>query len=421
MPYKIRKQKCKQSDGDAGNHVLSYTTKKGKKIRNCHTSKKKARGQIAAIEGPPLNAVDQVEGEELDENREWLMGSPIYLLREWVRHVLIQEDSRTSAGDAAQKRIAAYLVDQGLEASVNKSGSQTADVQGNVPGGQAASIESKNSEGGSVIYSQELTLGSKISDAIQFAPGTLSGGISMERFRPAKNRIPLQGKEAIASHEELNAKLKSALSNDTEEWQIIGGGTGPGGDESVGMNKSQWIRHPSVSWDGTILQKDDRPVVIIVAPSIVTRKGQKMSPKWAPTPDSMSRVAFLSDGSSTMRPAQGGKGQQSLGSFIDPGEKILTQAWRDYYKKGGDDYFAIVTGNSMYIGNIHGTDPLGIAPNQLTVRLASKGDKTSSYGGAKVTGLREKVMIEVLGGITVNLPNDAIASDYLDSGKITQR
>ena len=67
MPYTIRKQKCKQSDGDAGSYVLSYTTKKGKKVRNCHTSKKKARGQIAAIEGPPMNSADYVEGEELME------------------------------------------------------------------------------------------------------------------------------------------------------------------------------------------------------------------------------------------------------------------------------------------------------------------------------------------------------------------
>jgi hypothetical protein len=50
MPYTIRKQSCKQSDGDKGTHVLSYIDKKGKKHRNCHTSKKKAQGQIAAIE-----------------------------------------------------------------------------------------------------------------------------------------------------------------------------------------------------------------------------------------------------------------------------------------------------------------------------------------------------------------------------------
>jgi len=50
MPYKIRKAKCKQSDGGSGSYVLSYTDKKGKKHRACNTSKKKARGQIPAIE-----------------------------------------------------------------------------------------------------------------------------------------------------------------------------------------------------------------------------------------------------------------------------------------------------------------------------------------------------------------------------------
>jgi len=58
VPYKIKKQKCTQSDGDKGTYVLSYTSKKGKKYNNCHTSKKKARGQIAAIEGPWENKMD---------------------------------------------------------------------------------------------------------------------------------------------------------------------------------------------------------------------------------------------------------------------------------------------------------------------------------------------------------------------------
>jgi hypothetical protein len=50
MPYTIRKRKCKQTDGDAGSYVLSYTDKKGKKHSNCNTSRKKAQGQISAIE-----------------------------------------------------------------------------------------------------------------------------------------------------------------------------------------------------------------------------------------------------------------------------------------------------------------------------------------------------------------------------------
>ena len=55
MPYKIRKQNCTQSDGDKGTYVLSYTSDKGKKYRNCHTSKKRAQGQIAAIEAESVN------------------------------------------------------------------------------------------------------------------------------------------------------------------------------------------------------------------------------------------------------------------------------------------------------------------------------------------------------------------------------
>ena len=50
MPYSVRKQSCKQASGKKGSYVLSYTDKKGEKHRNCHTSEKKARGQVSAIE-----------------------------------------------------------------------------------------------------------------------------------------------------------------------------------------------------------------------------------------------------------------------------------------------------------------------------------------------------------------------------------
>ena len=52
MPYSVRKAKCKQTDGDRGTFVLSYTDNKGKRHRNCHTSRKKARAQISAIAMP---------------------------------------------------------------------------------------------------------------------------------------------------------------------------------------------------------------------------------------------------------------------------------------------------------------------------------------------------------------------------------
>jgi hypothetical protein len=83
MPYTIRKQKCKQSDGDAGSHVLSYTDKSGKKHRACHTSKRKAQGQIAAIEG-------QWEADKTGD-KESVMTEK--LLREMVRELLRENNS----------------------------------------------------------------------------------------------------------------------------------------------------------------------------------------------------------------------------------------------------------------------------------------------------------------------------------------
>jgi len=61
MPYTVRKQKCKQSDGDSGSYILSYTDKKGKKHRNCHASRKKAQAQISAIEAEGIEKEKTIE------------------------------------------------------------------------------------------------------------------------------------------------------------------------------------------------------------------------------------------------------------------------------------------------------------------------------------------------------------------------
>jgi len=68
MPYTIRKQKCKQSDGDSGSYVLKYTDKSGKKHSACHTSHEKAKGQIAAIEMRRENDDDMSETENISES-----------------------------------------------------------------------------------------------------------------------------------------------------------------------------------------------------------------------------------------------------------------------------------------------------------------------------------------------------------------
>jgi len=57
MPYNIRKRSCRQSSGKKGSYVLSYTDNKGKKHSNCHTSRKRAKGQIAAIEAESIEPV----------------------------------------------------------------------------------------------------------------------------------------------------------------------------------------------------------------------------------------------------------------------------------------------------------------------------------------------------------------------------
>lgn len=50
--------------------MLSYTDKKGKKHSNCHTSKKRAKGQIAAIEGPKESIVRLTVREMIRELAE---------------------------------------------------------------------------------------------------------------------------------------------------------------------------------------------------------------------------------------------------------------------------------------------------------------------------------------------------------------
>lgn len=78
MPYRVNKLKkpCTQSDGDKGGWTLTYTDKKGKKHRNCHTSEKGARAQIAAIEAE----ADESDGNLLER-----------ALRFKIRKILIKE------------------------------------------------------------------------------------------------------------------------------------------------------------------------------------------------------------------------------------------------------------------------------------------------------------------------------------------
>lgn len=79
MPYKTVKQNCTRSDGKKGSYVLKYKPKKATKKKKdsqgfvkagCHTSKKNATGQRAAIEGGP-----RWIGETMKDDKilEWLL------------------------------------------------------------------------------------------------------------------------------------------------------------------------------------------------------------------------------------------------------------------------------------------------------------------------------------------------------------
>lgn len=102
MPYTIRKKKCKQSDGDSGTYVLSYTDKKGKKHNNCHTSKKKAQGQIAAIEGPR-------EMDELDEAEDFNE------VRRLIRNLISESEEKENEGIIYERTLVDALQEYGQD------------------------------------------------------------------------------------------------------------------------------------------------------------------------------------------------------------------------------------------------------------------------------------------------------------------
>ena len=97
MPYKTVKQKCTRSDGKKGSYILKYKPKKPTKKKKdslgfvkagCHTSKKKASGQRAAIEGGPINSShDHAEDILLDG------------LLETIEELAEKEDSEVSDRD----------------------------------------------------------------------------------------------------------------------------------------------------------------------------------------------------------------------------------------------------------------------------------------------------------------------------------
>jgi len=138
MPYKIRKAKCKQSDGTPGSYVLSYKDKSGKNHRACHTSKKKAKGQIAAIEMESVirRTVSDIIKEELsstkDDNSMKIKLSQLRkIIRETIEEVKLQ--SAPSKPDAEEDIDETDLAEDEFTYAIAKAaakGEKSVDIDG---------------------------------------------------------------------------------------------------------------------------------------------------------------------------------------------------------------------------------------------------------------------------------------------------
>lgn len=328
------------------------------------------------------------------------------LLREYVRNVIKESKTRVSLGDDAQKRIAAWFVNKGMTASINRPGSASADIMV-YNGEKSASVESKNSTSGKNVYSHELTPG-EISTKLQFQPGKFSDGLSLERFKPAQLGKPKKSEDATSIRDNQNAQIQTKLSMDGDTFEVLFGGSvkiSPSDEPFVRGKGKEFIRR--LETDDSLVIKDGeqyRSALIAITPG---QSGDK------------SRLRFWADGSSKLRAAMGGKGQQELGKYVPVDDKILTDSWRKDYSK--DDYFAIVKGDSMCIGYVN-NDTLGLGVNQLEVKLSMPGGgRTMAYGGTNISGIREKVMIEIVNCNDEKIPDISTADKFIKQGKITIR
>ena len=318
-----------------------------------------------------------------------------------------------SLGDDAQKRIAAWFVSKGMTASINKPGSASADIIV-YKGEKFASVESKNSTSGKNVYSHELTPG-KISEVLQFQPGKFSDGLSLARFMPADFGKPKNSDDAEIIRDNQNAQIKTKLYSGGDTFEVLFGGSVTSDESFVRGKGKEFIK--LLVTDGSLVIKggeEYRPALIAITPG---KSGDK------------SRLRFWADGSSKLRAAMGGKGQQELGTYVSAdvsvGDKILTAAeiltaaWREDYSK--DNYFAIVKGDSMCIGYVN-NDTLGLGVNQIEVKLSMPaGGRTMTYGGTNISGIREKVMIEIVNCNDEKIPDISTANDFIKNGKITIR
>lgn len=370
-------------------------------------------------------------------------------LKEYVKLLLkeisLNEDSRTGAGDVAQKRLAAWLVDKGYEVSVNQSGSQSEDIKvygyKNEKFENPYVIETKSGDKG-LTYSQELLPGSEIADAINFQPGVMARGISASRFVPAKDYVPLMpSKEERKNIDEkeikkIEEKIKKITdmqnrridellsSDDLENHQIAFGGK-----LKLKLKKDKKYAYAEIinllKADGTVLSKG-RPVVILV---VAGKAGDDTRLRFWSDVDPTRSLGPGNSPSDQLRGASGGGGLDTKGTYQYIDATAFTEAFIKQYGEK-DHYFCIVSGGTAYIGTVGVGDPIGLkehipklGPIELELSGAEKNvgklGTAESFGGSAKRGLREKVTIKLKRAAEViNLPSSEEAEDMIKRKKL---
>lgn len=183
MPYTIRKQKCKQSDGDSGGYTLSYTDNKGKKHRACHTSRKKARGQIAAIEGPRENAqIDFSESMRMESLLRKAIQGLLYEKRSEALFVAPTPDLQTFSAlmhdiVGSALTISSDINEISAVATINKgSPVDITDAAQYAQGGSAAAVLNDRFQ---QVLSRAKSAGYSKEDAMSYIAGELARGSAL--------------------------------------------------------------------------------------------------------------------------------------------------------------------------------------------------------------------------------------------------
>ena len=425
MPYKKRKQKCKQSDGTSGSYVLSYTDKKGKKHRACHTSQKKMQGQIAAIEGPREN--DASEGDDLNE------------LRELIRGMLVISESKKYAANYELADAIASGSGGSFKANVNQGA-----IKGRKPHTRIAAtpelqkqmkpiIDELSAAGGFPVMYKDGTLEGKFRPAFESALGTpavniigLAGapGEYSDKF-PAyeveftgqsgePQRLVLvptfasarvaKGKVYQDSTSNIISKALSSVGATVQDVKTAKPGsqapdvqisaTGPEG-ESIVFNLE--VKGPGGKFFDKTVQRGkpasnaDLKMIDDIAAAMATANGYTASTLEeyidALQEAGEQNVGYIGDPGITQK-----SGALPKAFFSAPMTPAILTAIQSHWQDGGDTYFVVADGTTSYVWFTGNPAPSGppnpLDANPFGVDSVQGGIQLSTYGSAGPGRLR---------------------------------